>query len=141
MSVAWTCLCYKHQASSARPRKQVCNDSELFQPQHQEKAARCCSLFCCRTRSAHQRQPVTCQPSAKIWFPMSLTQVHTEPMEGDQSPGQETLQPHQLRCLCKQILLPEKTGTCHLLRNCLSACLQTHILSLLNASPQTQYTA
>lgn len=89
---------------------QVCNDSELFQPQHRKKAAQCCSLFCCRTRSAHQRQLVTCHPSAKIWIPVSLTQAHTEPMEGDQGPGQESLLPHQLQHLFKQTQLPEKIG-------------------------------
>lgn len=79
-------------------------------------------------------------PISKIWSPVSLTQAHTEPMEGDQGPGQESLLPHQLQYLFKQTQLPEKRGICHLLRNCLSACLQTYVLSLLTALLETQHT-
>lgn len=41
---------------------------------------------------------------------------------------------HPLHCLFEQTQLPEKRSICHLLRNCLSAYLQTHILSLLITS-------
>lgn len=126
--MAQTYPCSKHQVSSAKPKKQVCNDSEFFQPQHQKKkkkqpadaavsslAELGQSIRGSQSHAIHQQKSGSPCPWLRCF--QSLWKV-TRALDMGQ------LLSHPLHCLFEQTQLPEKRSICHLLRNCLSAYLQ-----------------